>query len=733
MPDYHVTSPEGTKYKVTAPEGATQDQVLSYAKEHFAKESKNSSSIYGDAGKEFGRGVGLTARTAIEGAISPFATVANIPTLASNKMLGTQFPEQNQNVSDTLTKLRLPEYQGAGERIAGDIGKTMVGTGGLIKASESLAKNAVSPLAKKIFEVLSTAPKTQLASTVASTGTGSGLREVGAPAWAQLLASLTAGLVPGAVSATPSTLQNILRGAKSPKEVQEVITQFKNVGTTPSIGQATQSSAARGLESAVGKAPFGGAITKKAKEQQEAIGKKVDEIATDLSPKASGEIAGRAITRGIEGKDSTGAFAKDSFMGKTKETMKQLYGKLDTLLNPEKPVSASNFLNTLKTMNAPIKGAPALSKTGIMANKTAEELEAAAIKDTGGSPAKVSNILDKNGIPYAIPVREGSGMIPYSALKETRTRIGEKIEDAGLDPNINIKELRRVYAALSQDMEAAAKSQGKDAYAAFKRANGYTKARFDRLDMIRTVIERGGGPEKIFQSAISGTGEGASTFRAVMRSLPKDEQKTLVATMLRRIGRATPGKQDDVGSVFSTETFLTNWNKLSPEAKSTMTGAMGKDFAKNMDSIAKVANNLREGSKIYANPSGTAPLAEAFKTWGSGLTAVMGVIVGNFKTAGLFTGGLAANYKTAKFLTDPDMVKWIATTPNDANSLKNHIARLSVIAANSNPEDKEDILKLKAQLEKSIPVNSDKKTQGSPEKLPWEKSSLDNTLSNLSK
>lgn len=35
MPDFQITAPDGTQYKVTAPEGAGQDEVLSYAKQHF--------------------------------------------------------------------------------------------------------------------------------------------------------------------------------------------------------------------------------------------------------------------------------------------------------------------------------------------------------------------------------------------------------------------------------------------------------------------------------------------------------------------------------------------------------------------------------------------------------------------------------------------------------------------------------------------------------------------------
>lgn len=40
MADFDITSPDGRKYRVSAPEGATQDQVLAYAQEQFAKMPK---------------------------------------------------------------------------------------------------------------------------------------------------------------------------------------------------------------------------------------------------------------------------------------------------------------------------------------------------------------------------------------------------------------------------------------------------------------------------------------------------------------------------------------------------------------------------------------------------------------------------------------------------------------------------------------------------------------------
>ena len=37
MPKYEITSPDGKRFEVTAPEGATQEQVLSYAQSKFAE------------------------------------------------------------------------------------------------------------------------------------------------------------------------------------------------------------------------------------------------------------------------------------------------------------------------------------------------------------------------------------------------------------------------------------------------------------------------------------------------------------------------------------------------------------------------------------------------------------------------------------------------------------------------------------------------------------------------
>lgn len=42
MPTYQITAPDGTKLRITAPEGASQEDVLAYAKANYKKPAKDS-------------------------------------------------------------------------------------------------------------------------------------------------------------------------------------------------------------------------------------------------------------------------------------------------------------------------------------------------------------------------------------------------------------------------------------------------------------------------------------------------------------------------------------------------------------------------------------------------------------------------------------------------------------------------------------------------------------------
>lgn len=402
------------------------------------------------------------------------------------------------------------------------------------------------------------------------------------------------------------------------------------------MGQATQGYTNRAAESLLSKFPgSAGVLANKGRQQGAEIGSGVERIAATLAPKATAEQAGRSILRGIKG--------EGGFIERTKQASNQLYAKLDEAIPPQSRIEVRNTQKALADLNAPIPGAPNVSKQfqnarliGIEKGLAADAGGEAAVLTRPGVRADVDMLrkgLLKDRVeaearnaqraslglknPEPVPTLEQvdaqvseylSGMVdnrlPYEALKKLRTIVGAELEGASLVADVPRSKWKAVYAALSKDLEAAAGSSP-DAKQAWSRANTYFNYRMKRIDAIEHVVDKNGGPEAVFNAAFSGTKDGATTLRAVMQSLPKEGQKELSAAFVRRLGKAVNSQQDEAGDVFSTQTFLSNWNKVSPEAKKVLLDRHGMAFSRDMDKIARVASNLREGSQVYANPSGS--------------------------------------------------------------------------------------------------------------------------------
>ena len=73
MGTFVVTAPNGKEYEITAPEGATQEQVLEYAKQNFQSlpETQTQPATSPSVTEQVGRQIGLTGRAAIQGISAP--------------------------------------------------------------------------------------------------------------------------------------------------------------------------------------------------------------------------------------------------------------------------------------------------------------------------------------------------------------------------------------------------------------------------------------------------------------------------------------------------------------------------------------------------------------------------------------------------------------------------------------------------------------------------------------
>lgn len=611
-----------------------------------------------------GRELGLGARGMIQGAYGLAGTLGgDIASSAEAAARGIPYRSTREAGVALADTLGLPSPQSSTERVGGDVTEALTGGAGLMGAGRILASkapSAIQTVANRVGDTLQAMPKTQVASLVGGSTASGVTRELGGGQGAQIAAGLVGGLTPaGLAAAAPMALRGLARGGEVGRQtMQQTINDFRSVGAEPSVGQATGNFRTQGAESLLAGGPTSAGVMSRAAEQQaDNIGAGLQSKADKFFPNASAERAGRAVERGAE-----------TLSKNIKATKRALYWQADQFIPEATPVPLSNTWQTVAKLTAPTPGA--VATTEALINPRISQLRQTLETDLAA----------------------GGGQIPYAALKRIRTDIGEQLTDFSLSPDTPTRELKQLYASLSRDMEAAAQSRGPNAVQAAKRANTYTRAAADRMEQVQRVIDKNGGPEKVFDAVMSGTQDGGTTLRAVMQSLPKEGQRAVTGAVIKRMGLATPGQQGAAGDTFSAQTFLTNWNRVSPEAKRALFDRHGPAFSADMDKLARVADRIRSGSKVFANPAGTtnrgAALTYAATLGGSLLTGQLGAL------ATLAGSGAMANLM-ARAMTNPRMVAWLAKASTlPVSSIPQQVITLKGIADRTGDEDFADMAAL---------------------------------------
>ena len=482
-------------------------------------------------------------------------------------------------------------------------------------------------------------PGARLAPALASATSGAIAGEALGPKWVGVgaMAPAMAGIAGGAIKSNLTSKSN------------ENIEAFRSIGAEPSVGQATENVFIHGIENLVSKFPGGSGVMQKfIQAQQKSIG-------ASLKTGTPAETAGRAIESGISG--------QGGFIERTKDIWKNLDNAVAAKIPPNAKFVPTNTVNTLDELTRPIAGAE--STTGALINPKIAQMK--------------SN--------FNADLQANNGEIPFDALRALRTKVGSMIDDS-LVSGVSGGEAKKLYGALSKDLEASAYQAG--AGKEFARQNQYYKARMGRIDnVLNRVIGQGNQPEQIFKNINPTDPDQANKLRAVMRSLEPSERQVVSDAVVNRLGKTNPSNQNEVGELFSSEKFLTNWNKLSTGAKAQLFPDL--NMHRNLDNIAKVASELRMGKGIYSNPSGTAGSFAAYSVYMSPLAAVASGSVAPLAAAGMAAGG--ANI-SARMLTNPKIVDWLAKPVNpikgaDATA---HLGRLMVIFNQSkDPALKEDL------------------------------------------
>lgn len=215
MPTYEVTSPDGKTWEVNAPEGATQAQVLDYAKSQWSAQSRPAPAAVstGSQLNQIPRQIGLTARYGLEGlgqtaeiVTEPIRQLITDP-LARAAGVKAKSKPMSGVASDFADWIGLPSPQGANERVVGDATRMVAGGGGMLGAANKAAK--LPGLVGKVGTFAGQNPVNQLVSAAGAGGAAGASREAGGDPAMQAVAGLFGGL------ATPATLAGVRRVGKA--------------------------------------------------------------------------------------------------------------------------------------------------------------------------------------------------------------------------------------------------------------------------------------------------------------------------------------------------------------------------------------------------------------------------------------------------------------------------------------------------------------------------------------
>lgn len=267
--------------------------------------------------------------------------------------------------------------------------------------------------------------------------------------------------------------------------------------------------------------------------------------------------------------------------------------------------------------------------------------------------------------------------MPVSATRAIRTSIGKEAASRAISGTPEQAEFKQIYRGLSEDIRLAAQqadaAQGPQpnnrgpAERSFDRGNDLYRAGMDRIKTVQPFASKD-APEQAYNALMQSGKENVSTMRAVKKSVSEDTRATVAATTIDRMGKAKPGQQNDTGDVWSPETFLTNWNQLTPKARAELTsGFKGAEKVRaQVEAIAKGASMMRDSSRVWANPSGTGGNTLAAGTVG-GIAGTM--FVNPLAAAGAVGGLGVVNIGSRSLLLNPKFTEAMAKPRGQYNAL----------------------------------------------------------------
>ena len=332
--------------------------------------------------------------------------------------------------------------------------------------------------------------------------------------------------------------------------------------------------------------------------------KELDEAVTKLA----GE--GASMSKAQGGQMIIDAASK--FKQKFSDRSNAMYQQLDKLIPPGQVFQAPGVARAIDDLT----GAGVDSKA------------LAALLTPTGLVKKMQALYDKQGFTIlgadGKPLLQNMGGVSYADMKKLRTYVGDKLaKPASLDGD-ELSALKRVYSALTDDMNNAGISIGGDAARAAEKASRYFKRGMDAIETrVDPLIMQGKDvildPQKVFGRVEGGSRQQQQTLQRQLGAfVPPQAQRQLGGIQMQSLGLNAKG-------AFSPETLTTSLGKLRAG-----TGQLPPTMQQvpQVQDIEQVANALNR-ARATANRSNTAGALGTMSALG-GLSA--GLVTGDVST-----------------------------------------------------------------------------------------------------
>lgn len=296
--------------------------------------------------------------------------------------------------------------------------------------------------------------------------------------------------------------------------------------------------------------------------------------------------------------------------------------------------------------------------------------------------------------------------VPWKEADAIRQAIGDDIGKArkiGTFQDMSSQDLDRAYWAITSDMEQGLGEAAPKALEAWEKHKKFFRRGAKKIKDDIDWILKSKKPEQFNDAIWQGN---YSTARRIWGAIPADKRDIVRNEVVWRMGIAPKGAQDASGEVFSTSSFLTNYNRFDGKTRNLLFGR-DKGLKRDLESLAVVTDALKDVQQV-TNWSNTASANMSLKLLDrAGGVGALALLYFEPTAAGLLGGGTLGARQVAKKMTDPAFIRWVAEGRKFSISelgAGSHIARLTGLTGIAESDEELEGLQnwLSSQLKRPV-------------------------------